>query len=222
MVWPMVAAVAASGLMQGMQSNKAERKAVNAQNKAAYKQNLMNWQETQAGLLALEGQRSALRQQTTKSLQLAVRTANQSRGATRADIAAVGIKGNTSEQVMNDIERDYQEHQFELENQHLYGIHDIDQTGINMIAAALAGNSPMQKAHGTFKDALVNAGLQAAQTYAGSYFQFGAGAGSAPTTTTTRSPASPGRTPLAGMQGGNYGISAGALSSIRYGGGTLR
>lgn len=218
MVWPMVAAVAGSALMQGMMANKAEKKAVKAQNEAAFKQNMMNWHETQAGLLALEGQRAALRQQTSKNLQLAVRAANQSRGATNADIAAVGIKGNTADQVMNDIERDYQERQFELENQHLYSMHDIDQHGINMIAAAMAGNAPMQRALGSTKDVIINAGLQAVSTYAGSYFQFGA-RGSTPV---AASPDSFGRAPQTGAFRGGYGISTGTAASYTYRGGTWK
>ena len=215
MAWH-IAAIAGASLLQGLMANKAESKAVKAQNKAAYQQNLMNWRETQAGLLALEGQRAALRNQTTKNLQLAVRAANQSRGATNADIAAVGIKGNTSEQVMHDIERSHQEHQFELENQHLYGIHDINQQGVNMISSAIAGNIQMQKSQSSTKDALINAGIQAASSYAGNYFQFGAG-GKSPV---SASPNTFGRTTQTAPFRGTYGISTGQASTYRYKGGT--
>lgn len=217
MAWH-IAAIAGASLLQGLMSNKAEQKAVRAQNKAAYQQNVLNWQETRAGIMALEGQRAALRNQTTKNLQLAVRAANQSRGATNADIAAVGIKGNSTDQVLGDIERDFQEHQYELENQHLYSIHDIDQQGVNMISAAIAGNAPMQKAQGSTKDALLSAGLQAASSYAGSYFNFGA-SGKTPI---MASPDTFGRTTSTAAFRGTHGISTGQVSTYKYRGGTWR
>lgn len=175
MVWMALAASAASSVLGGVLQNKAAAKQTKAANKAALQQNKLNWLETERGLLALEAQRASLRDQTSKSLQLAVRSANQSRGSLSADIGAAGMHGATVDQIMSDVNTDLRERQYEIDDQFNKGLADIDTQGLQMIGAAQAGNVQMQRTQKQSLGAMLGpALLNMADVYAQSYYSFGA------------------------------------------------
>ena len=177
MVWPMLAVTVGSSLLGGLMGDKAASKQARAQNKAAMRQNELNWLETEKSALALDAQRAAVRQQSAKSLSLAIRTANQSRGSTITGLAAAGIKGMTADQLVKDVNRDLHERQFELEQQTQYALEDINQQQYNLYSAFIAGQvAPVQAQTQGMGSHLMNGMMQAAGQYAGHYYSFGAGA----------------------------------------------
>lgn len=175
MVWPMLAVTVGSSILSGMMGDKAANKQAKAQNKAAMRQNELNWLETEKSALALDAQRASIKQQSAKSLALAVRAANQARGSTVAGLAAAGIKGMTADQLVSDVNRDLHERQFELQEQTRYALEDVDQQQVNMYSAFIAGQAqPVRsQAQGVGAHAF-NGLVNAAGQYAQAYYGFGA------------------------------------------------
>ena len=175
MVWPMIGVAVGSSLLTGLMGDAAANKQAKAQNKAAMRQNELNWLETEKAALALDAQRASVKQQTAKSLSLAIRAANQARGSTVAGTAAAGIKGMTVDQLVSDVNRDMHERQFELQEQNRYALADIDQQHVNLYSAYIAGQAHPVRSQAQGAGAHIAQGLiNAAGQYAQAYYDFGA------------------------------------------------
>ena len=175
MVWPMLALTVGSSLLGGIMQDKQANKQTKANNKAALKQNALNYLETQKAVLALDAQRAAVRQQATKSITLARRQANQEAGTATASAAAAGIEGMTANQVLGDITRDANEREYEIRNQTRLQLEDIDVQAKQYYSQHFAGLQTMQRSNTPGMGAhLLNGAMAAANQYAQAYYSFGA------------------------------------------------
>lgn len=173
---PMLALMVGSAVMQGAMQDKAKAKDVKSQNKAINKQNYANRLEAEAQVLSLDAQRSALRMQTAKTLDLANRAASASTGGVQAAAGASAIKGATVDSILGDVERDYQEKVFEVETQHEWAEYDIGMQGLNTLRQTQLGNTQTLSQPKSQIGAHLTQGLmQAAGVYAQQYFKFGSG-----------------------------------------------
>lgn len=181
MALPLIAlmgAQAGASMLSGLMGDRQAAKQVKAQNKQIAKQNTANRLQAEATVLSMEAQRSALRQQTAKYLELAKRTGIASKGGIKASAAASGIKGATVDSILGDVERDLQEKQFEVENAYEWNNYDLHVQQMSVLSQAKLAATPYQSYLGKgIGGHLVDVGLQAATTYAGQYFQFGSSTG---------------------------------------------
>lgn len=182
-MWALVAYAGVQAL-QGIMGAKQQNKQIKAQNKLDLETNRLNMLEADYAKFALDAQRTAVRDQTAKQLDLANRMRMQSRGSVQAQAAAAGVKGASVEHVVQDIDRDAQERKFELENQHVWSEYDITQQQVNVYGsarAALLRPRRMQSSSQILMGSVLQAGLNTAGLYANQYFKIGSGTDNAAT-----------------------------------------
>lgn len=182
-MWALVAYAGVQAL-QGIMGAKQQNKQIKAQNKLDLETNRANMLEAEYARTALDAQRTAVRDQTAKQLDLANRMRMQAQGGVQAQAAAAGVKGASVEHVVQDIDRDAQERKFELENQHVWTEYDITQQQVNVYGsarAALLRPRRMQSSSQILKGSVLQAGLNTAGLYASQYFEIGSGKDNAAT-----------------------------------------
>lgn len=166
-------------VLSGVMGNSQQAKQVKAQNKQIVKQNQANLLQAEATVLSMEAQRSMLRQQTAKHLELARTSARGSTGGIEASVGAAGIKGATVEAIKSDVERDLQAVEYETESRYVWSEYDINMNQQSVLSQSKLGMTPMQSYNPKSLGSMVAEGaMQAAGTYAGQYFQFGSVGGS--------------------------------------------
>lgn len=166
------------GLLKGIVADNADRERVRLHNAAALKQNRMNLAATEQASRALDLQQSALQIQVRKATEMAQASANATAGSAGATAAAGGVMGISIDAVQGEIERDYQERQYEL----------VSQRDAAQVDTQLQRELLFQQYHAnmtqltTRQKGLIGAGIvggamNAASTYASSYFSMGASGG---------------------------------------------
>lgn len=167
------AVAAGGGILQGLMARKDMAK----QNKAIARQNLAQTMQAQESMLAVELQKSFVKQQSAQTMHTARRVASQEAGGQTAMAAAAGVRGASVDAVQNDIQRELGEaidsaradavmQEFNLNQQikqiatstrlNLTPYHDIPSIGQTLVRGLLSG------------------GIQAGSAYAASRFKFGA------------------------------------------------
>ena len=176
MVWQMLAAQVAGSVIQGAMQDGQNYKAAKAQFKEVRRQNRLREHEASVQQLQIEHEKSLLRQQVTKSLDLAQREAQRQAGGVNAAAAAAGVKGSTVDAVAQTVAQDLQERQYELQHQAEQGLQDLNAQIRQGWHYAQHGGQQPQRYESQIGQYLAQGVVNAATTYANQYFKFGSGA----------------------------------------------
>ncbi len=181
MVWPMLAVMVGSSLMQGAMADRQNKKDVKAHNKEVRRQDRLREHEAAVAQLQIDNEKKLLRQQATKSIDLARREADRQAGAVNASAAAAAVKGATVDAVAQVVEHDLQEREYEIKHQSQQGLEDLDAQIKSHWSYAKNGGQQPAKYKSQMGQYLAQGVLNAASTYAGQYFKFGSGTGNVAT-----------------------------------------
>lgn len=167
------AAAAGGSVLTGLMTRKDMAK----QNEAIARQNLAQTMQAQESMLAVELQKSFVKQQSAQTMHTARRVASQEAGVQTAMAAAAGVRGASVDAVQNDIQRELGEAIDSARADAVMQEFNLNQQ-IKQIAASTSLNltpyHDIPSIGQTLVRGLISGGIQTGSAYAASRFKFGA------------------------------------------------